>query len=211
MNRKIYLVIKGFFDRILALLGLILLSPLLIVIALLLKLSSVEKVFFVHKRPGFKGKPFYLIKFKTMNDEKDENGNLLPNKERITKLGHFLRQTSLDEIPQLINVLKGELSLIGPRPLEMRYLSLYTDEQMRRHDVKPGISGWAQVNGRNTLSWEEKFKYDLWYVDHITLSLDLKILWLTLKKIIKREGINSSNKETVIPFDIHLKNKKNEI
>lgn len=194
-----------------ALAGLILLSPLLIIIAVTLKSSSIGKVFFVHQRPGLDSKPFYLIKFKTMNDKKYTSGELLPNKYRITRLGRFLRNSSLDEIPQLINVLRGDISFIGPRPLEMRYLPLYTPEQKKRHDVKPGISGWAQVNGRNTISWEEKFQLDLYYVHNMSFTLDLWILWLTIKKVLTKEGVNSSADETVIPLDVYLKNKINEI
>lgn len=190
-----------------ALVGLILLSPLLLIIAIMLKLSSIGKVFFVHQRPGLHCKPFYLVKFKTMNDKKDASGELLPNKDRITGFGRFLRNTSLDEIPQLINVLRGDISFIGPRPLEMRYLPLYTPEQIKRHEVKPGISGWAQVNGRNAISWEEKFRFDLYYVQNMSFTLDLKILWLTIKKVLIKEGVNSSADETVTPLDVYLKNK----
>lgn len=207
MDKGTYFYIKGILDRFTAFVGLLILSPVFILIALQLKLSSIGKVFFVHQRPGLHCKPFYLIKFKTMNDQRDAAGELLPNRIRITRLGRILRNTSLDEIPQLINVLRGDVSFIGPRPLEMRYLPLYTPEQKKRHNVKPGISGWAQVNGRNAISWEEKFRFDLYYVQKMSFTLDLKILWLTIKKVIKKEGVNSSADETVIPLDVYLKNK----
>src|SRR5690554_5070528 len=174
-----YLNFKYFMDKVLAFLLLILLSPFFIIIAVILRFSSIKKVFFIHQRPGLNCKPFYVIKFKTMNDEKDENGNLLPNTDRITKFGAFLRKTSLDEIPQIINVLKGDISFIGPRPLEMRYLPLYSEEQNKRHNIKPGISGWAQVNGRNAISWEKKFELDNFYVENVSLGLDIKIFLKT--------------------------------
>lgn len=206
-----YLNFKYFIDRIFALALLLVLSPLFIVIAIALRLSSIKKVFFIHERPGLNCRPFHLLKFKTMNDKTDENGRLLPNIERITRFGDFLRKTSLDELPQLINVLKGDLSFIGPRPLEMRYLPLYSEDQMRRHSVKPGISGWAQVNGRNTISWEKKFELDIYYVDNVSLSLDLKIFFKTIGKVILGSDINTSTTETAIPLDIYLKQKKNGI
>lgn len=198
-------------DRIFALALILVLSPLFIVIALALKFSSIKKVFFIHERPGLNCRAFHLIKFKTMNDKTDKNGRLLPNIERITRFGAFLRKTSLDELPQLINVLKGDLSFIGPRPLEMRYLPLYNEDQMRRHSVKPGISGWAQVNGRNTISWEKKFELDIYYINNVSLLLDLKIFFKTIGKVILRSDINSSTTETTIPLDIYLKQKKNGI
>jgi lipopolysaccharide/colanic/teichoic acid biosynthesis glycosyltransferase len=148
-------------------------------------------VFFVQDRPGKNGKIFKAIKFKTMTDERDANGKLLPDKERLTKIGKFVRSTSLDELPQLINMLKGDMSLIGPRPLLVKYLPLYNTQQARRHEVRPGITGWAQINGRNTISWQQKFEYDLWYVDHLSLGLDMKIFMMTIKKVVKREGINA--------------------
>jgi sugar transferase EpsL len=198
--------LKRIFDFIVALLLFILFLPLMFLIAVIIKTSSIRTIFFIHERPGRFGKPIRLIKFKTMNDKRDDKGKLLPNKERITPLGNFLRKYSLDELPQLVNVIKGDLSLVGPRPLEMRYLKLYTVEQNRRHEVKPGITGWAQVNGRNALSWEEKFKFDVWYVDNLSFLLDLKILILTIKKVLVSEGINSSADHTVIPLDEYLKN-----
>lgn len=206
-----YLFIKSILDRFVALVALIVLSPVLLVIAIALKFSSIKAVFFVHPRPGLHGKQINVIKFKTMNDNRDANGNLLPNNERITKLGAFLRRSSLDEIPQLINVVKGDVSFVGPRPLEMRYLPYYTQEQNRRHDVKPGISGWAQVNGRNAISWEQKFEYDLYYVDNQSFLLDLKIVLLTVKKVISGSDINASSSQTVEPLDVYLKRKQNGI
>ena len=184
---------KRFFDFVLSLTAIVCLSPLLVVIILLLFFSNEGAgVFFYQERPGLKGKIFRVIKFKTMNDKRDEKGDLLPDLLRITKVGKFVRATSLDELPQLFNVIKGDMALIGPRPLLKQYLPLYTDEQMRRHDVRPGISGWAQVNGRNNLSWGEKFKLDVWYVDHISFMLDLKIILMTFLKVFKRESINSA-------------------
>jgi len=157
--------------------------------------------FFVQKRPGKGGNLFKVIKFKTMNENKDLNGNLLPDAERLTVVGKFIRKTSLDELPQLINVLKGDMSLVGPRPLLIQYLSLYNKEQARRHEVKPGITGWAQVNGRNAISWQQKFEYDVWYVDNMSFALDMKILFLTFKKVFKREGINQEGQATAEPFN----------
>jgi lipopolysaccharide/colanic/teichoic acid biosynthesis glycosyltransferase len=204
-----YPFIKSIIDRIVAIVALIVLSPILLIIAILLKLSSIKTVFFIHPRPGLHGKQINVYKFKTMNDKRDNHGNLLPNHERITKLGAFLRRSSLDEIPQLINVVKGDMSFIGPRPLEMRYLPYYTKEQNRRHDVKPGISGWAQVNGRNAISWEQKFEYDLYYVDNQSFWFDLKIVALTVKKVLAGSDINASQNQTVEPFDVYLNRKKN--
>ncbi len=206
-----YLDFKYFMDKVFALLLVILLSPIFIIIAIILRLSSIKKVFFIHQRPGLNCKPFNVIKFKTMNDEKDENGKLLPNKERITKFGSFLRKTSLDEIPQIFNVLKGDISFIGPRPLEMRYLPLYTTEQNKRHNIKPGISGWAQVNGRNAISWEKKFELDNYYVDNVSLSLDLQIFFKTIIKIFRGSDINATTTHTVVPYDEYLKTKYNGI
>jgi undecaprenyl phosphate N,N'-diacetylbacillosamine 1-phosphate transferase len=206
-----YPLIKSILDRFVALMALIVLAPVLLVIAIALKLSFIKAVFFVHPRPGLHGKQINVIKFKTMNDNRDANGNLLPNNKRITKLGAFLRRSSLDEIPQLINVVKGDVSFVGPRPLEMRYLPYYTQEQKRRHDVKPGISGWAQVNGRNAISWEQKFEYDLYYVDNQSFLLDLKIVLLTVKKVIAGSDINASASQTVEPLDVYLKRKLNGI
>lgn len=167
-----------------------------------------KSVFFFQERPGKDCKPFRLIKFKTMNSARGPDGLLLPNMQRITRLGSFLRQTSLDELPQLINVVEGDLSLVGPRPLEMRYLPHYSKEQMRRHTVRPGITGWAQVNGRNAISWEEKYRYDVWYVDNVSFFIDLQILLMTVAKVIRRTGINANDQTTVVPFDEYMRAKK---
>ena len=156
--------------------------------------------FFFQERPGKNEKIFRVIKFKTMNDKRDESGSLLPDVERLTRVGRFVRSTSLDEIPQLLNVIKGDMSLIGPRPLLVQYLPLYNEEQKRRHEVRPGITGWAQVNGRNAISWQQKFEYDVWYVDHVSLSLDLKIMYKTIQKVFKRDGINSDTSATMEEF-----------
>jgi sugar transferase EpsL len=181
-------------------LALLLFSPLLGLLALLVRIRLGSPIFFRQQRPGLHGRPFTLIKFRTMTDLRDTQGNLLPDVERLTKFGKFLRATSLDELPELWNVLKGEMSLVGPRPLLMQYLPLYTTEQTRRHEVRPGITGWAQVNGRNALTWEEKFALDVWYVDNYTLWLDLKIIFLTLLKIVKRDGINQPGAATMQAF-----------
>jgi len=191
---------KRIFDFIISLILLILLSPFLLIIALLVRIFFCAPVLFKQKRPGLKGKPFVLYKFRTMTDSKDEHGRLLPDEQRLTKFGQFLRSTSLDELPELFNVLKGDMSLVGPRPLLMEYLPLYSKEQMRRHDVRPGITGWAQVNGRNAITWQEKFKMDVWYVDHLSLILDLKILTLTLLKVTQREAINQPGRATMEKF-----------
>lgn len=193
-------VIKRFFDFSSSLLGLIILSPLLLVATISLYFANQGKPFFFQKRPGKNGIMFKIIKFKTMNDKKDPSGNLLSDAQRLTKIGALVRKTSLDEIPQLINVLKGEMSLIGPRPLLPEYLNLYNDFQRRRNEVRPGISGWAQVNGRNTISWEQKFKYDVWYVDHQSFLLDLKILFMTVKKVFVSEGISQEGHVTSEEF-----------
>ncbi len=189
-----------FFKRILdfsiALVSIVLLLPLLLLVVVVLFFANDGAgVFFFQERPGLKGKLFKVIKFKTMNESRDADGNLLPDLLRITKVGRFIRNASLDELPQLFNVLKGDMSLIGPRPLLAQYLPLYSKEQMRRHDVRPGISGWAQVNGRNTISWGEKFKLDVWYVDHLSFSLDLKILFMTIIKVFRRDSINNLQAE----------------
>ena len=193
-------ILKGLLDFILSLSVFTAALPFFILSALFLLIANQGRPFFVQKRPGKNGKIFKLIKFKTMNDKKDKAGDLLPDEKRLTKIGKFIRKTSLDEIPQLINVIKGDMSLIGPRPLLSEYLLLYNDSQKRRHEVKPGITGWAQVNGRNAISWEEKFKYDVWYVDNMSFLLDLKILFLTIKKVIKSEGINSAGSATMEKF-----------
>jgi len=193
--------IKPFFDCLSAAIGLVLLSPLFILVTIFLAFANDGKPFFFQLRPGKNGKIFKIVKFKTMNDKKDANGKLLPDAERLTKIGAFVRRTSLDEIPQLINVVKGDMSIIGPRPLLTHYLHLYNDFQNRRHEVKPGITGWAQVNGRNAISWEQKFTYDVWYVDNISFTLDVKILLKTVIKVIKSDGINAADVATIEPFD----------
>jgi lipopolysaccharide/colanic/teichoic acid biosynthesis glycosyltransferase len=194
-------IIKPFFDFITALFGITLISPIFLGVYILLKIVNKGNAFFIQERPGKNGKIFKIIKFKTMTDAKDSDGKLLPDAERLTKFGAFVRKTSLDEIPQLLNVLKGDMSLIGPRPLLTQYLHLYNDFQNRRHEVKPGISGWAQVNGRNAISWDKKFELDVYYVKHLSFLLDLKILFLTLKKVIISEGINSGDATTMEPFE----------
>ena len=193
-------IIKRFFDFISSLLGLMILSPLLLIVTISLYFANQGQPFFFQKRPGKNGVMFKIIKFKTMNDKKDPSGNLLSDAQRLTKIGALVRKTSLDEIPQLINVLKGEMSLIGPRPLLPEYLNLYNDFQRRRNEVRPGISGWAQVNGRNTISWEQKFNYDVWYVDHQSFLLDLKILLMTVKKVFVSEGISQEGHVTSEEF-----------
>ena len=192
---------KRLFDLVIALVGLIILSPLFLILLIWLSIANKGAgAFFVQERPGKDEKIFKVIKFKTMNDKRDENGNLLPDSERLTTIGRWIRSLSLDEIPQLINVLKGDMSLVGPRPLLVEYLPLYDEVQRRRHEVRPGITGWAQVNGRNAISWQEKFAYDVWYVDHLSLSLDIKILLKTIEKVFKREGINSDTAVTMEEF-----------
>jgi len=188
-------------DSITSVVGLFVLSPLLAGIALVVKLKLGSPVLFKQSRPGFHGKPFTTYKFRTMTDTRDERGNLLPDVDRLTALGKFLRSTSLDELPELFNVIKGEMSLVGPRPLLMQYLERYTPEQARRHEVRPGITGWAQINGRNALSWEEKFKLDVWYVDNQSFWLDLKIIVLTIVKVFRREGINADGEATMKEFN----------
>lgn len=191
---------KSLLDLTLAGIALVLFSPLLTAIALFVRIKLGSPVLFRQQRPGLHGKPFTLLKFRTMNDARDPDGNLLPDEQRLTPFGQFLRRTSLDELPELFNVLRGEVSLVGPRPLLMRYLDRYTPEQMRRHEVKPGITGWAQVNGRNALSWEEKFALDVWYVDHLSFWLDLKIILLTIWKVLRREGISQDGFATMPEF-----------
>jgi undecaprenyl phosphate N,N'-diacetylbacillosamine 1-phosphate transferase len=192
---------KPIIDFFIAFIGLIILLPLFLMVTILLFFSNKGYPFFIQYRPGKKGKVFKIYKFKTMTEAKDKNGKLLPDKDRLTVIGNFVRKSSLDEIPQLINVLKGDMSLIGPRPLLTRYLHLYSDFQNRRHEVKPGITGWAQVNGRNAISWKKKFQYDVWYVDNLSLSLDFKIFLKTIQKVLKRDGINSANSATIEPFE----------
>ncbi len=191
---------KRLIDFIAALFGLLLLSPIFLIVMIALTIANAGKPFFFQKRPGKGEKIFKIIKFKSMNDKKDAQGNLLPDADRLTKVGSFVRKTSLDEIPQLLNVLKGNMSLIGPRPLLVQYLPLYDEQQKRRHEVRPGITGWAQVNGRNAISWTQKFDYDVWYVDHCSFTLDVKILFLTLKKVLVREGISQEGQVTMEYF-----------
>lgn len=195
-----YIIIKPILDFLLALIGFIILLPVFLLVTILLIFANQGKPFFIQRRPGKNCKVFSIIKFKTMNDKKDASGKLLHDSERLTAVGRFVRKTSLDEIPQLLNVIKGDMSLIGPRPLLTDYVHLYNDFQNRRHEVKPGITGWAQVNGRNAISWDRKFELDVYYVDHISLWLDVKILFLTIKKVLVREGINAENAATIEPF-----------
>ena len=191
---------KRLFDFIVALSASLFLLPVIIIVALLIRLKLGSPILFTQDRPGLNGNVFKMMKFKSMLDGKDRQGNLLPDDERMTPFGAFLRSTSLDELPGLFNVLKGDMSLVGPRPLLMQYLPLYNNEQARRHDVRPGITGWAQVNGRNAISWEKKFKLDVWYVDNKSLLLDIKILFLTVKKVFVREGITGDGHVTIEPF-----------
>lgn len=193
--------IKGFLDFTVALSGLIILSPLFILITIFLYFANQGHPFFIQARPGKNGAIFHIVKFKTMNDKKDKYGKLLPDADRLTPIGALVRKTSLDEIPQLLNVLKGDMSIIGPRPLLTHYLHLYNEFQNRRHEVKPGITGWAQVNGRNAISWDRKFELDVWYVDNISFVLDVKILFKTVLKVIKKEGINAADAATIEPFN----------
>jgi sugar transferase EpsL len=192
--------LKRLFDLLMTLPALLVLAPFLLVLTLLVRLKLGAPVLFRQQRPGLHGKPFTLYKFRTMTDARDARGSLLPDAERLTAFGRFLRNTSLDELPEFFNVLKGEMSLVGPRPLLMQYLDRYTPEQARRHEVKPGITGWAQVNGRNALTWEERFALDVWYVDNVSLWLDVKIVFLTIWKVIRREGINQPGQATMEAF-----------
>lgn len=192
--------IKRFFDLSVALIALIIASPVLLVVVVGLAITNRGKVFFIQDRPGKREKIIKVIKFKTMNDLKDNKGELLPDEKRLNLLGSLVRKTSLDEMPQLLNVLKGDMSLVGPRPLLVEYLPLYTPEQTRRHEVRPGITGWAQVNGRNAINWEDKFNYDIWYVDHISFWLDIKIIFMTVLKVLKSEGISAQGQVTVHKF-----------
>ena len=193
--------IKRILDFLLSSIGFIILLPIFIFITFFLAIANNGSPFFIQRRPGYRGEIFSIIKFKTMNDKKDSEGNLLSDAERLTSIGKFVRKTSLDEIPQLINVIKGDMSIIGPRPLLTDYLHLYSKFQNRRHEVMPGITGWAQVNGRNAISWDKKFELDVYYVDNISFALDLKILFLTIKKVFKSEGINAENAATIEPFE----------
>ncbi|MNV05666.1 Undecaprenyl phosphate N,N'-diacetylbacillosamine 1-phosphate transferase [compost metagenome] len=192
---------KRLFDFFIALIGLIVLSPIFIVVTIGLYFANDGKPFFFQSRPGLNERIFKIIKFKTMNDKKDANGNLLSDAERLTPIGAFVRKTSLDEIPQLINVLKGDMAIIGPRPLLIQYLPLYNDKQRRRHEVRPGITGWAQVNGRNAISWTKKFELDVWYVDHVSFLTDLNVFFTTFKKVFKSEGISADGHVTIEPFN----------
>ena len=192
---------KRLFDFIISLIALVIISPLLLVVTIWLHFANKGAgAFFLQERPGKNAKIFKVIKFKTMTDERDQNGNLLPDEKRLTKVGRFVRSTSIDELPQLINVLKGDMALIGPRPLLVEYLPLYSKEQARRHEVRPGISGWAQCHGRNAISWTDKFKYDVWYVDHVSLMNDLKVILITIKKVFFRDGISQEGQATMEAF-----------
>ncbi len=195
-----YKVIKRFFDFTGAFIGILIISPILLAVTVLLFFSNDGKPFYFQKRPGKNGRIFTIVKFKSMNDKKDSTGTLLPDYERITKVGAFVRKTSLDEIPQLLNVLKGDMSLVGPRPLLVSYLPLYNQFQKRRHEVKPGVTGWAQVNGRNAIDWNQKFEYDVFYVENQGFLLDLKILLRTIKKVFVSEGISADEKTTMPTF-----------
>ena len=193
--------VKRGLDVIFSGIALLCFCPIILVLIAILMIANRYSAFFVQERPGKDGKIFKLVKFKTMTDKTDSDGNLLPDDKRLTKIGTIIRSTSLDELPQLWNVLKGDMSLIGPRPLLIQYLPLYSSEQARRHEVKPGITGWAQINGRNAITWKQKFEYDVWYVDNISFALDLKILWLTFKKVVARENINSATSATMEYFN----------
>lgn len=193
-------MLKRLFDIAASAAALIILSPVLLVVMLLVRIKLGSPIFFTQVRPGLHGKPFKMVKFRTMTDERDANGELLPNEQRMTRFGNLLRSTSLDELPELWNVLKGDMSLVGPRPLLMEYLPLYNKEQARRHNVRPGITGWAQINGRNAISWEEKFQHDTWYVDNQNFFLDLKILFLTVFKVFARSDINAGEQVTMPRF-----------
>lgn len=192
---------KRIIDFILAFFGLLVLSPIFIAVTIGLYFANNGKPFFFQLRPGLNEKIFKIIKFKTMNDKKDIDGNLLPDAERLTVIGSFVRKTSLDELPQLINVLKGDMSIVGPRPLLPQYLSLYNEKQKRRHEVRPGITGWAQVNGRNAISWTRKFELDVWYVDHLSFTTDLEVFMMTFKKVFKSEGISQEGQATMEAFN----------
>ena len=200
LNITSYLHFKDFADRIAVLIALVLLLPLLLLVALMLRWRLGAPVLFRQQRPGYRGKPFGLLKFRTMTNQRDANGELLPDAQRLTPFGRCLRSSSIDELPGLINILRGEMSFIGPRPLLMQYLPLYSPEQARRHDVKPGFSGWAQINGRNAITWEEKFRLDVWYVDNQSFWLDLRIFVITIWKVLRREGISAAGEATMAPF-----------
>ena len=191
---------KRIFDFVVAFLGLLVLAPPLLILIIMIRRKLGSPVFFRQVRPGLGGTPFEMVKFRTMTDAKGADGQLLPDADRMTPFGRFLRSTSLDELPELWNVLKGDMSLVGPRPLLMEYLPLYTSEQARRHEAHPGVTGWAQINGRNAISWEDKFSLDVWYVDNQSLWLDIKILWLTVKKVLVRDGISAAGEATMSKF-----------
>jgi lipopolysaccharide/colanic/teichoic acid biosynthesis glycosyltransferase len=193
-------MIKRIFDIFISCAGLLLIIPLFAILALLIRRKLGSPIFFRHTRPGKAGKPFVMYKFRSMLEAHDDSGRALPDSARLTRFGQFLRSTSLDELPELLNVLRGDMSLVGPRPLLMEYLPLYTTEQARRHEVRPGVTGWAQVNGRNAISWEDKFKLDVWYVDNQSFWLDMKILWMTFHKVFKREGISQQGQATMEKF-----------
>jgi lipopolysaccharide/colanic/teichoic acid biosynthesis glycosyltransferase len=195
-----YPVSKRIFDLISVTLALVILSPFILLTALSVRIFLGTPILFRQQRPGYKGKPFFIYKFRTMTNASDSAGNLLPDSERLTRLGRFLRTLSLDELPELFNILRGEMSLVGPRPLLMEYLERYSPEQMRRHDVYPGLTGWAQVNGRNTITWQDKFQYDVWYVDNWSFWLDIRIILITLWKVLKREGISQEGQATTEYF-----------
>lgn len=203
---------KRLFDFVIALIGFIIISPLFLLLWIWLSIANKGAgAFFLQERPGKDERLFKVIKFKTMTDERDSDGNLLPDAVRLTRIGKFVRSTSLDEIPQLLNVIKGDMSLVGPRPLLVEYLPLYNETQRRRHEVRPGMTGWAQVNGRNAISWQEKFAYDVWYIDHVSLSLDIKILMRTIRKVFQREGISSGTYVTMEPFSGNSTTSQNEL
>jgi len=195
------LFFKRFLDILVSIIVLVLTAPILLVVVGILAFQNKGAVFFFQERPGFNQKAFKIIKLKTMTDAKNSDGKLLPDNQRITKAGKIIRRLSVDELPQLLNVLKGDMSLIGPRPLLFKYIPLYSEEQLRRHDVRPGITGWAQVNGRNSISWTQKFDFDIYYVDHLSFVLDVKILWLTFIKVIRTEGVNQSTDRPMQPFN----------
>ncbi len=194
------MTVKRCFDLVVSISALIIFFPVLVGVAIAIHKKMGGGIFFIQRRPGLHGKPFNIIKFKTMSDKRDEHGNLLPDSERLTKFGKILRSTSLDELPELVNVIFGDMSLVGPRPLLMQYIERYSPEQARRHNILPGITGWAQVNGRNAISWEDKFKLDVWYVDNHNLLLDIKILYLTVARVFKREGISQPGQATAQEF-----------
>lgn len=201
-------MLKRLFDILISVLGILVLSPVFLIIAGLIAVKLGRPVFFTQERPGLQGEPFKMIKFRTMTNEKDEEGSLLPNEKRMTRFGSLLRSYSLDELPELFNVLKGDMSLVGPRPLLMDYLPYFTEVEHRRHQVKPGITGWSQVNGRNAIGWDKKLELDVWYVDNRSFWLDLKILWLTIVKVLKREGITHEGHAGMPRFDEYVKKQR---